>query len=72
MQAKAQRSFTDPERRIMPDGANKGSLIQAYNAQAAVDSHRQVIVAADVTQQTNDSRQLLPMIEQARKPGFAS
>lgn len=65
-EAKAQRNFTDPESRIMPDGANKGSFIQAYNAQAAVDSQAQVIVAADITQQTNDSRQLLPMTEQVK------
>jgi len=48
----------------MPDGANKGSFVQAYNAQAAVDSQAQVIVAAELTQQTNDSQQLAPMIEQ--------
>ena len=35
--AKAQRNFTDPESRIMPDGANKGSFVQGYNAQIAVD-----------------------------------
>jgi len=63
---KAQRNFTDPESRIMPDGANKGSFIQAYNAQAAVDSHAQIIVAADITQQANDSQQLLPMIAQVQ------
>src|SRR5450631_2832451 len=59
--AKAQRNFTDPESRIMPDGANKGSFLQGYNAQAAVDATAQVIVAAEITQQANDSRQLLPM-----------
>lgn len=63
-EAKAQRNFTDPDSRIMVDGANKGSFIQAYNAQAAVDSQSQVIVAAEITQQANDSRQLAPMIEQ--------
>jgi transposase len=61
-EAKAQRNFTDPDSRIMVDGANKGSFIQAYNAQAAVDSTAQVIVAAELTQQPNDSRQLVPMI----------
>jgi hypothetical protein len=58
----AQRNFTDPESRIMPDGASKGSFVQGYNAQIAVDSASQVIVAAEVTQETNDKKQLLPMI----------
>ena len=61
---KAQRNFTDPDSRIMPDGANKGSFVQGYNAQAAVDSQTQVIVAAELTQQANDSQQLIPMIQQ--------
>ncbi|MGB0064532.1 MAG: IS1182 family transposase [Terracidiphilus sp.] len=60
----AQRNFVDPESRIMPDGANKGSFVQGYNAQIAVDAASQVIVAAEVTQQTNDKHQLLPMIAQ--------
>jgi hypothetical protein len=76
-EAKAQRNFTDAESRIMPDGANKGSFLQGYNAQAAVDSKAQVIVAADVTQETTDNRQLLPMLGQVkqnlgRKPETAS
>ena len=61
---KAQRNFTDPESRIMPDGANKGSFVQAYNAQIAVDSTSQVIVAAEVTQEANDKKQLIPMLAQ--------
>ena len=60
---KAQRNFTDPESRIMPDGANKGAFIQAYNAQVAVDAEAQVIVAVIVTQEANDVRQLVPMAE---------
>jgi transposase len=60
---KAQRNFTDPESRIMPDGANKGAFIQGYNAQIAVDDHAQVIVAALVTQATNDKQQLVPVAE---------
>jgi len=63
-EAKAQRNFTDPESRIMPDGANKGSFVQGYNAQIAVDAQTQIIVAAEVTQETNDKKQLLPMIAQ--------
>ncbi|RPJ59732.1 MAG: IS1182 family transposase [Acidobacteria bacterium] len=60
---KAQRNFTDPESRIMKDGATK-SFVQAYNAQAAVDSHRQIIVATAVTQEANDKQQLVPMLTQ--------
>jgi transposase len=59
-----QRNFTDPESRIMPDGARKGSFVQAYNVQIAVDSKVQIIVAAEITQQTNDKQQLAPMVEQ--------
>jgi hypothetical protein len=58
---KAQRNFTDPESRIMPNGANKGSFLQGYNAQIAVDAECQIIVAAEVTQQANDKQQLEPM-----------
>ncbi|MBI4484179.1 MAG: IS1182 family transposase [Acidobacteria bacterium] len=60
---KAQRNFTDPDSRIMKDGATK-SFEQAYNAQAAVDSTAQIIVAAAVTQEANDKQQLVPMLEQ--------
>ena len=51
-------NFTDPESRIMkgPEG-----FVQAYNAQVAVDE-RQFIVGQAVTQETNDQKQLLPMI----------
>lgn len=65
-EAKAQRNFTDPDSRIMVDGATK-SFMQAYNAQAAVDSTAQIIVAAAVTQEANDKKQLLPMLEQVER-----
>jgi myosin heavy subunit len=63
-ESSAQRNFTDPESRIMPDGTHKGSFLQAYNAQAAVDSAAQIIVAAEITQQSNDKQQLVPMLQQ--------
>ena len=40
---KAQRNFTDPESRIMPDGSHKGSFVQGYNAQIAVDGKEMCI-----------------------------
>jgi transposase len=54
----AQYNFTDPESRIMlsPDG-----FVQAYNVQVAVDE-LQFIVGHAVTQETNDKKQLRPMI----------
>ena len=57
----AQRNFTDPESRIMKDGAT-GSFEQAYNAQAAVDSHAQIIVAAEVLRGAGDRPHLIPML----------
>ncbi len=62
-EAKAQRNFTDPESRIMPDGANKGAFVQGYNAQIAVDAEAQVIVVAELTQSPNDARQLVPVAQ---------
>jgi transposase/methylmalonyl-CoA mutase cobalamin-binding subunit len=63
----AQRNFTDPDSRIMKDGATK-SFEQAYNAQAAVDGQAQVIVACGVTQSAADAGQLVPMFTQAAQP----
>jgi len=62
---KAQRNFTDPDSRIMRDGATK-SFEQSYNCQAAVDDQAQVIVAAQVTQKANDKQQVKPLIEQMK------
>ena len=60
---KAQRNFTDPESKIMPAPGGK-HFEQAYNAQAVVDSANQIIVAADVVDETNDKKQAIPMMKQ--------
>ena len=62
----AQRNFTDPESRIMKDGATK-AFVQGYNAQIAVDGHAQVIVACGVTQAAPDVGQFVPVLEQVRQ-----
>jgi transposase len=62
----AQKNFTDPDSRIMVDKSTN-SFAQAYNAQAAVDSEAQVIVAADVTQDASDKHQLVTMAEQVQQ-----
>jgi transposase len=57
---KAQYNFSDPESRIMK-GAD--GFVQAYNAQAAVESTMQLIVAQAVTQEANDKQQVAPMVK---------
>jgi transposase len=51
---------TDPDSRVMKTA---DSYVQGYNAQLAV-SEDQVVVAADLTDEANDVRQLEPMIRQ--------
>lgn len=60
-QPKDQRNFTDPESKIMQT-SNKG-FDQCGNAQAVANA-AQIIVAADVTDQANDYRQVEPMVAQ--------
>jgi len=60
-----QYNFTDPESSIMK--ANNKGWDQCGNAQAAVDSANQIIVACDVTNESNDKRQFEPMLEQAQE-----
>jgi transposase len=57
----AQYNFTDPESRIMKDGATK-SFAQAYNAQIVV-APSQVVVACGVTQEAVDVEQFLPILQ---------
>ena len=60
-----QYNFVDPDSRVMQDNARK-CFVQGYNAQIAADSQAQVIVAAELTQQTNDRQQLVPMTQAVR------
>jgi hypothetical protein len=62
---KAQRNFTDPDSHIMPAPGGK-HFDQTYNAQAAVDSAHQVIVAAGITDEPTDKKQTKPMMERVR------
>lgn len=59
----AQYNFTDPESRIMK--TSSGGYEQCYNAQVAVDSKQQIIVATGVTQSAADVGELLPTLERA-------
>lgn len=63
---KAQRNFTDPDSRIMKDGATK-AFEQCYNCQLAVDDKAQIIVAQFVTQEPNDKQQLRPAVEEMKR-----
>jgi len=55
---------TDPDAAFMK---TKAGLKTSYNAQACVDDHCQVIIAASVTDQPGDDAQLIPMLDQATK-----
>lgn len=61
---KAQRNFTDPESRIMKNSDK--AFVQGYNAQAAVDSTSQIIVAAEVTNQAADVNHLEFMVQSVK------
>jgi transposase len=62
--ASDQINLTDEESRIMP--SHEG-FVQAYNGQAAVDVESMLIVAATLTQKTNDKQQVEPMLEELAK-----
>ena len=54
----AKANTSDPDSRILRDGI---AYVQGYNAQAAV-AEGQIIVAAELVQETNDRHQLTPML----------
>jgi transposase len=60
---KKQRNFTDPDSRILRDSSHK-TFVQGYNAQIVVEEKHQLIVATHVTQQANDKKQVIPMMEE--------
>jgi transposase len=62
---KKQYNFSDPETSIMK--VNNKGFDQCGNAQAVVDRDHQIIVAADVTNEPNDKKQLKPMVTQTKK-----
>jgi transposase len=56
---------TDPDSRAMSTaGRGERSFVQGFNAQAAATID-QIVVAAEVTNETNDSRQLRPLVQAA-------
>ena len=59
--AKDQVNLTDEESRIMPTSG--GGFEQTYNVQAGVDTETKLIIAAYVTQHTNDKQELVPTLE---------
>ena len=64
--AREQENFTDPESRIMKDGATKG-YVQAYNCQIAVDDEKRIIVAAAVNNVAADVGELVPMLDEVNE-----
>jgi len=58
--AKDQINLTDEQSRIMPSG---NGFIQGYNSQAAVDVESMLIIATDLTTETNDKQRVEPMLE---------
>jgi transposase len=65
-QPQAVVNLTDSDSRVMREGSSSG-FVQGFNAQAAVDGHQQIIVAADVTSQQGDRAQLVPMLQQVEQ-----
>ncbi len=61
--AEAKANVTDPDSRIMK---TRSGYVQRYNGQALV-TQEQIIVAAELTTQENDVKQLHPMVEAAQE-----
>ena len=61
--ADAKANVTDPDSRIMK---TRSGYVQGYNGQAMV-TEGQIIIAAELTMEENDVKQLIPMIEKAEE-----
>jgi hypothetical protein len=59
-------NLTDRDSRLMYDNGLR-RVVQAYNAQIAVDAQAQIVVAADVTQDVVDKGQLVAMTKAAKE-----
>lgn len=62
---KEQRSFADPEARMMP--MKRGEFDYGYNGQVCVDEEHGVIVAGDLSNEVSDMGHLPEMVEEVRK-----
>jgi transposase len=58
------RNLTDPDSRLMK--SSQGGWVQGFNAQLAVTDD-QIVIAADLVQDGNDTRQLTPMMTAAQQ-----
>jgi transposase len=63
--SEARVSTSDPQARVMHH--SDGGLALSYNAQISADAAHGLIVGAAVTQEVNDSAQLLPAVERVER-----
>ncbi|MCP3921500.1 MAG: IS1182 family transposase [Desulfobacterales bacterium] len=62
---KTKINLTDPDAKYMKE--REGCVKTNYNAQASVNEDNQFILANDVTDECNDKKQLIPMLEKTEK-----